>query len=76
MELLFKLSFYVINKKNILSLSSLKNMKNEKKSSHLQLQKFNPNELDVLFKFDEWNSCKRGQRLPDMNVILQIVNQW
>ena len=39
MELLFKLSFYVINKKNILSLSSLKNMKNEKKSSHLQLQK-------------------------------------
>jgi hypothetical protein len=40
-----------------------------------QLHKCNLNELDVLFKFDEWNSCKRGQGLPDMNVFLQIVNQ-
>jgi hypothetical protein len=43
-------------------------MKNEKKSSH----KFNPNELDVLFKFDERKSCIRDHRIPDIHVMLQL----
>ena len=40
------------------------------------MHKFNPNELDVLFKFHERNSCIRGQGLPDIHVMLQIVKQW